>query len=183
MLNTETVFEYYHNITLFNGTTLSIPAGRSAFIPASSPVVTGPSRHTSGPESTVLYSDRLDEDLLDKEMTRHAGPRAPDCVSPPFVMTILLLADLSVRIRTILQNQGDGHIPYLPGHTRCVTVHRGKDETNGVYKVKTLLYPYTSLEAGMVRNTLLLSTSTTPWLETLPLPFHSWPARIRLTMI
>jgi hypothetical protein len=82
MLNTETVFEYYHNITLNNGTTLSIPAGRSAFIPAQFPINLDDTRNTVWPKSAVLYSDRLDEEVPSKDIMRHGGgPRAPECVS------------------------------------------------------------------------------------------------------
>ena len=37
MLSTETLFEYYHLITLSNVTVLDIPAGRSGFLPAAHP--------------------------------------------------------------------------------------------------------------------------------------------------
>jgi hypothetical protein len=86
MLNTETMFEYYHLIHLKNGTTIDIPAGRAGFLPHPTPVT--PSWRTcelcakEWPRSTELDSPRLDEEQLDKEMGRGMyGPRAPKCVS------------------------------------------------------------------------------------------------------
>lgn len=95
MLNTENMFEYYHLLTLSNGTTLNIPAGRAGFLTEPFPVV----RNSKGAEEmewpaiVQLASPRGDDakpeteiDELDLLMGRDDFDKGPDCVSIVFLL-------------------------------------------------------------------------------------------------
>jgi hypothetical protein len=79
LLNSETLFEYYLNVTLSNGTVLDIPAGRAGFIPHPTEL---PDREW--PQEVVLSnpringSDEVDEKAPTTWMRRETT--VPDCV-------------------------------------------------------------------------------------------------------
>jgi hypothetical protein len=89
MLNTENMFEYYHLLTLQNGTVINIPAGRSGFLTEPHPI----SRESGGIEEmgwpfvVPLESPRGDDvkeegDEWSRAMGGHEYNKGPECVSP-----------------------------------------------------------------------------------------------------
>ena len=89
MLNTENMFEYYHLLTLQNGTTLNIPAGRSGFLtePLSVAQESNEVKEMEWLAVVSLESPRGDEageetDGLDYLMGRDDYNKGPECVSP-----------------------------------------------------------------------------------------------------
>jgi len=88
MLNTENMFEYYHLLTLQNGTTLNIPAGRSGFLtePLSVARKSSEVKEVEWPAVVSLESPRGDDaveetDGLDYYMGRDDYNKGPECVS------------------------------------------------------------------------------------------------------
>jgi hypothetical protein len=88
MLNTENMSEFYHLLTLQNGTTLNIPAGRSGFLTEPQPI----SRESGGitemqwPAVVSLDSPRGDDveeetDSVEYFMGRDDYNKGPECVS------------------------------------------------------------------------------------------------------
>ena len=79
MLNTETLFEYYHLVHLKNGTVLDIPAGRSAFLPV---FIHDPA--AASKDSTVrLHSPRREPESPEEDNGLgiiRCRPSAPPCV-------------------------------------------------------------------------------------------------------
>ncbi|WWC67721.1 uncharacterized protein I206_101633 [Kwoniella pini CBS 10737] len=87
MLNSETLMEYYHSLTLKNGTILDIPAGRTGFLPVVEPdriTHTNP-KQDAWPVEVNLSSPRLplgSEDKVDRHDTPWANPYnsdGPEC--------------------------------------------------------------------------------------------------------
>ena len=88
MLNTENMFEYYHLLTLQNGTTLNIPAGRSGFLtePLSVARKSSEVKEVEWPAVVSLESPRGDDAVeatngLDFYMDRDDYNKGPECVS------------------------------------------------------------------------------------------------------
>jgi len=79
LLNAETLFEFYLNVTLSNGTMLDIPAGRAGFIPRMMDLPDG-----EWPREVVLSNPRVNSsDGVDgkvPEMSLSWESRVPDCV-------------------------------------------------------------------------------------------------------
>jgi hypothetical protein len=87
MLNTENMFEYYHLLTLQNGTILDIPAGRSGFLPEPYPI-SPQSIEMEEMEWPAVISldspkgnDARQDDVLDHLTGRDAHNKRPECVS------------------------------------------------------------------------------------------------------
>ena len=84
MLNTETMFEYYHLLTLSNGTVLDVPAGRAGFLTEPSPISMSKEVETKWPVVVSLDSPRRMNETKD-ENDRIFGMgnynQGPECVS------------------------------------------------------------------------------------------------------
>jgi hypothetical protein len=82
LLNAETLFEYYLNVTLSNGTIMDIPAGRAGFVPCMTDLAGG-----EWPRKVVLSNPRVNSsDEVDgkaPEMSMSWEPKVPDCVRRP----------------------------------------------------------------------------------------------------
>ena len=86
MLNTETMFEYYHLLTLSNGTVLDVPAGRAGFLTEPSPISMSKEVEMKWPVVVSLDSPRKVNETKD-ENDRIFGMgnynQGPECVSLP----------------------------------------------------------------------------------------------------
>ena len=87
MLNTENMFEYYHLLTLHNGSVLNIPAGRSGFLTEPYPI-SGESTGIKEMEWPAVISldsprgdDAREDDVWDPFMDRDHYNKGPECVS------------------------------------------------------------------------------------------------------
>jgi hypothetical protein len=83
MLNTETMFEYYHLLTLSNGTVLDIPAGRAGFLTEPQHTSMDSEKEMEWPAVVVMDSPKklnetLNED--DEDYHRRRYEQGPDCV-------------------------------------------------------------------------------------------------------
>jgi len=85
MLNTETMFEYYHLLTLSNGTILDVPAGRAGFLTEPHPIATEGNLemewpaviHFDSPRKNYTEGDGDD----DEDYGRSRHDQGPKCVS------------------------------------------------------------------------------------------------------
>ena len=86
MLNTETMFEYYHLLTLSNGTVLDVPAGRAGFLTEPSPTSMSKEVEMKWPVVVALDSPRRMNETKD-ENDRIFGMgnynQGPECVCLP----------------------------------------------------------------------------------------------------
>ena len=84
MLNTETMYEYYHLLTLSNGTVLDVPAGRAGFLTEPSPTSMSKEVEMKWPVVVALDSPRKANETKD-ENDRIFGMgnynQGPECVS------------------------------------------------------------------------------------------------------
>ena len=86
MLNTETMFEYYHLLTLSNGTVLDVPAGRAGFLTEPSPISMSKEVAMKWPVVVPLDSPRkVNETKDEKDIIFGMGNynQGPECVSLP----------------------------------------------------------------------------------------------------
>ena len=85
MINTETMFEYYHLLTLSNGTILDIAAGRAGFLTEPSPISkSGDAKEMEWPAVISLESPRQNNTKVDEDEDEYGMRRynqGPDCVS------------------------------------------------------------------------------------------------------
>jgi len=84
MLNTETMFEYYHLLTLSNGTVLDVPAGRAGFLTEPSPISMSKEVEPKWPVVVPLDSPRKVNETKDKnDIIFGMGNynQGPECVS------------------------------------------------------------------------------------------------------
>jgi hypothetical protein len=86
MLNTETMFEYYHLLTLANGTVLDVPAGRAGFLTEPSPTSLSKEIEMQWPVVVPLDSPRKVNETSDENDSIFGMGRynqGPECVSLP----------------------------------------------------------------------------------------------------
>ena len=86
MLNTETMFEYYHLLTLSNGTILDVPAGRAGFLTEPSPTSMSKEVEMKWPVVVPLDSPRkvnVTKDEHDIIFGMGGRNQGPECVSLP----------------------------------------------------------------------------------------------------
>jgi len=86
MLNTETMFEYYHLLTLSNGTVLDVPAGRAGFLTEPSPISMSKEVEMKWPVVVPLDSPRkvnVTKDENDNIFGMGNYNQGPECVSLP----------------------------------------------------------------------------------------------------
>lgn len=94
MINTETMFEYYHLLTLNNGTILDIPAGRAGFLTEPQPTTLHKDSGMEWPVVISLDSPRKKNESAEGDddiwgMGRHN--QGPACVSLSVVELRVLL--------------------------------------------------------------------------------------------